>query len=484
MARENQGLQIALIVFVMLTIILGVTTFIFYRQYEEAAIKAEKAQQDSVTSTSKARTVQEENNKLKGLMGFAATMNWEEIQSQFTEDMQTYASTFPEETQFYHPILAQLAQAVADKNIELTDLMAEITNWKVKYKGREDAMAPQIVKHDEARLEAVADKATASANYTTQRERIEADQAAAADMAARVRKESGEKVTALEGNLDIVKVKLVKTQGLLDDKSKKLDEIRKETFAEPDGKISHVDQNGTVWINLGRADALSRQVTFAVYPMDTTNLTRGGKKASIEVTQILGAHLAEARILEDSVSDPIMPGDKIHTPIWSVGEKKRFALAGFIDIDGDEKSDQHIVRNLITMNGGVVDCETDPKTGETRGAMTVNTRYLVLGEAPNVKSGEGANSEAVRASVKAYSDMRSEAKRLGVQIITVGELLQNMGWKNQTPVIRYGRGSNPNDFKAKAPDGVPKVSTGTVSPLFEKRRPPSQRGKSTHRGAY
>ena len=30
MARENQGLQIALIIFVMLTIVLGVTTFIFF----------------------------------------------------------------------------------------------------------------------------------------------------------------------------------------------------------------------------------------------------------------------------------------------------------------------------------------------------------------------------------------------------------------------------------------------------------------------
>ena len=34
MARENQGLQIALIIFVMLTIVLGVTTFIFYHKYD------------------------------------------------------------------------------------------------------------------------------------------------------------------------------------------------------------------------------------------------------------------------------------------------------------------------------------------------------------------------------------------------------------------------------------------------------------------
>ncbi len=43
MARENQGLQIGLIIFVMLTIVLGVTTYLFFRQYEEATIKATNA---------------------------------------------------------------------------------------------------------------------------------------------------------------------------------------------------------------------------------------------------------------------------------------------------------------------------------------------------------------------------------------------------------------------------------------------------------
>ena len=36
MARENQGLQIALIVFVMLTIVLSITTFLFVRQAADA----------------------------------------------------------------------------------------------------------------------------------------------------------------------------------------------------------------------------------------------------------------------------------------------------------------------------------------------------------------------------------------------------------------------------------------------------------------
>jgi hypothetical protein len=140
-----------------------------------------------------------------------------------------------------------------------------------------------------------------------------------------------------------------------------------------------------------------------------------------------------------------------------------------MDIDGDGKSDQQTVQNLITMNGGVVDCYVDEK-GQQRGHMTVNTRYLVLGEAPDAKGQADV--------INAYSRMIGEAERLGIQKITVGELLQRMGWKNQTPVVRFGRGANPNDFRAKPPDGVPRVSGGNVSEVFRPRRPPGSRGSA------
>ena len=44
MARESQGLQIALIVLVMLTIIFGVTSFLFWKQYDNQCEKLDTAE--------------------------------------------------------------------------------------------------------------------------------------------------------------------------------------------------------------------------------------------------------------------------------------------------------------------------------------------------------------------------------------------------------------------------------------------------------
>ena len=49
----------------------------------------------------------------------------------------------------------------------------------------------------------------------------------------------------------------------------------------PNGKVTWGNQrNGTVWVNIGRVDALARQVTFGVYAADSTDVTATGSTAS------------------------------------------------------------------------------------------------------------------------------------------------------------------------------------------------------------
>ena len=68
-----------------------------------------------------------------------------------------------------------------------------------------------------------------------------------------------------------------------------------ESFEVADGRISYVNQNGTVWINLGTGDSLRRQVTFSVFDSDLHDASKSKKKGSIEVTRVLGDHMAEAQ---------------------------------------------------------------------------------------------------------------------------------------------------------------------------------------------
>ena len=112
-----------------------------------------------------------------------------------------------------------------------------------------------------------------------------------------------------------------------------------ESFEVADGRISYVNQNGTVWINLGTGDSLRRQVTFSVFDSDLHDASKSKKKGSIEVTRVLGDHMAEARITSDDPTNPILTGDKIYSQIWHRGKKLHFALTGLVDFDGDGKSD-------------------------------------------------------------------------------------------------------------------------------------------------
>ena len=172
------------------------------------------------------------------------------------------------------------------------------------------------------------------------------------------------------------------------------------------------------------------------------------------MTRITGDHMAEARIVEDKDSDPLMPGDKIFTPMWSSGEQRHFALAGFLDLNGEGKNDHAAVQRLITMSGGIVDCDGDK--GKCTGKMTVNTNYLICGDPPSEK--------VQKDDMNVYSRMCGEAKRLSIPIISLDKLKEQMGYKNETQVKHFGhvntggQGSTPPaTAHAQAADCAPRA---------------------------
>jgi hypothetical protein len=436
MARENQGLQIGLIIFVMLTVALGATTFWMYKQYDESNAKMKAANEQMQAKDTSLKTAESDLAELKRLIGAADTAKVagpEGLTSQYDQDMNTFCGpTYADKNKGYRKALEYLAGQLKNRNTEVADAKTEIESWKRKYEAREAAKEPQVKQF-------AAEAKKAQEDLVTERDKFKADVDSAAkekaDLAAQLqsaRKEGDDAVTKVQSKLQEagrIVGQLTKDMKGINEEIRK---SRRETFDVADGKVVWVNpKSQIVWINLGQADALTRQINFSVYEGRTTDMNKAAPKGKLEVTQILGDHLAECRILEDNITNPILRGDLINTLVWSPGEKRHFALAGFMDIDGDGKSEQALVRNLIAMNGGVVDAEIDEKTGKINGQITPGTRYLVQGDAPE---GKGLPAE----TLKSYSKLLTDASNMGVTPVKIKDLLAQMGWKNVTKASESG----------------------------------------------
>ena len=464
MARENQGLQIALIVFVMLTIILGVLTFIFFRKFEEADIKATTNLAERDKATRLALQNEADANTLKKLIGVAPTEKVDAIATTtFNDDMRKYGGSYPEEVRFYRPLLEKMANTIDEKNTELDLAKAKVAKLESDFAVREESKQPQIDDFKKAAEAASKDLTSERNKFQADRESLTKDQSKLKTDLEAARKEAAAWLAEIDKKLEAATAQGAKLQmvnkALTDEKQ----QLMSTKFEVPSGEIRWINQrSGTAWINLGRADGLQRQFTFGVYPADTTDIA-AGKKGSIEVTKILGDHLAEARVFDDKLLDPILPGDKIYTPVWIPGEKRHFALAGFNEADGEGRYNVQFIKDLIDLNGGVVDCYLDEK-GKRVGDMTVKTRFLVIGEPPSEKG----SSEVLNA----YTKMLKDAEQLGAQKIQLSDLLHRMGWKKPSPILHYGRGASSNEVTAASESEGPTKSTAVDT--FKPRNPPAR----------
>jgi hypothetical protein len=162
--------------------------------------------------------------------------------------------------------------------------------------------------------------------------------------------------------------------------------------------------------------------------------------------------MAEARITKDEPTNPVLTGDNIYSQVWHRGKKLHFALTGLIDIDGDGNSDLEQAKELISLNGGIVDAYLKDD-GKMEGDITANTRYLVLGDVPD--------SAMKAAMADGFQKMSKMASSLGVQTITLPQFIDQMGFKPQDRTVHLGTGAKARDFPARPESGeLPAVSAG------------------------
>jgi hypothetical protein len=473
-AREGQGIQIAVIVFAMLTILLAITTYIFFAQSQTASKDAEaKARQLAEEQTVNRKLLFREAAAKYALGLPEATLQDVEqakanaggddpiasqILSMFNEDAALVGDQLgPDQAKSYRSIVGALVQALARKNAALSDASEQIRRLQME---KDTVVAQEKARVEEAlatAAKAASDLQTEQANYAALRAKNEEDKGR---LSAQV-SEISEKLKAESDRLRQLEDKFVKDEKRYKDTIQSLQDRLRECeqekgtlslFESPDGRIKLVNQRQRqVWIDVGRADGLLRQTTFAVYDHNENGIASAKRKGRIEVVSV-GDRLSEARILEDDPANPIIPGDLIATPAWSPGQRIHFALALKMDINKDGIDDFDLVKNVILMNGGVIDAELRAN-GKRTGNMTVNTRYYIEGEKPD----EGASEELL----KQLAEFEAERVRLGVERKSVSELLTLMGWKAEERAVelsgahRGGVIGGPTPPAEKRPEAEP-----------------------------
>ena len=368
-ARESQGFQIALIVFVLMSVILSVTTFVFFRNYQGERLRAEQNQAAKADADSAKNRMQEQRDKYVAFSGLPAPSGDEKkatddaVKDAFdawTKDMNaaspllggTAEKPIPDDQKTYKKIVDGLQGVIRAKDAANQKLAADLREAKLLYDTK-------TADYEKQKKDLSDEKEKAVADYMGERKKIddqnlelnESKTVMAAEM-AKIEKTSEAQKTELQAQINKLDESLKKMQTQMQLKSADLDKLagKFDVNAKPNGKIVWVNQSQKLaYIDLGSDDHLRKRVSFSVYDPSTTDVsaikskqaaeassetgtnksgTEAKSKGTIEVINITGPHMAVCRIVENPNTTPILPDDLIFTPVWCRRRARAFRPAG------------------------------------------------------------------------------------------------------------------------------------------------------------
>lgn len=437
--RESQGMQIALILLVMFSLLMAITTVLFWNQSKKRLAELEATKQQNQTLTTTGAAAAEENRQLKKWLGAGEEASVESVKKDVEEQLLLLGKNYAEDKRNYRDLSAFLVKTIQDQHQRLSQSSTQEQQLETERDTAREQERTNVQTAEKNHQQASQDLASVREGLDKELQSLRKKFATFEEAAKREKAALTKESTSLAQQVSQLQTQLAALEKQNDRLGTQVNQFRTESFDRPDGRITFVNQAlRTVYIDLGRADALRPQATFSVYDVDANNLARVEKKGSIEVTRILSDHLAEGRILDDMTNDPIIAGDLIHSPIFENGVPVRYALAGILDVDGDGESDRQLLRNLIAVNGGVVDAEVDEQ-GERTGEISIETRYLVLGDEITEQS-----SGSLR---DAMTKILEEAETAGVTTISLGRFLNQIGYHPSTVSIGLGDSVRGSDFE-------------------------------------
>jgi len=424
--RENTAIQFALIIFVFVTIALSAATVHYFGKHEQQVVEKHGLETTIATLQQEKTELQQDRETLKHIIGaYTDDVSLDTISSNHETDVQEVMPGEEFDTSPYRALIGRLAQICREiGERETVGIKREAKQvQRIEHERKQHVAIVALHTADRDRLQQ--DLVTVRTSHQQERRRY----VALWDELATKLDEKGRQLAEWEIRHMEAQRNLQRQIALWKSRYAGLREqwetVQLDKFESPHGKLAAVrGREGIVIVDLGDADHLRRGLVFNVYDRDTTNVMTAPIKGEIEIARTLSEHEAEARILDEDLKDPLLPGDKIFTPIWQPGRKRHFALAGLLDVNGDGKSDSAKVRNLIIDAGGKIDATVD-ENGRRTGKITVETRYIIVGRRPPAVASLGGDPQAME-------NLLAEAKEFGVDQISVARFCNLVGYR---PVV-------------------------------------------------
>jgi hypothetical protein len=438
-ARQDQTLVIVNIVCILLFLLSAVFAYLGFKGKSDATQQLDSANKTLQDTQTQVRNLQSDNEDLRAKIGVDPALAREGLQTAFDEDMKKYLSGEQPFTS-YRLAFANLDdryRKAASEEAKAKEQVLDLTN---KLTSLEQVKEAQIAAIEAERKKAVDGLAAAMSQFNQDRADIDAKLQQLTQTLGTQSTAFEQRIAGLNAEAEQLRMQVARQQTTI---TQLMERLKPATggFEVADGNITNVSQGGNmVWINLGSADSLRPLVTFSVYDSDTNDTSKMDPKGTIEVTAVMADHQAEARITSDDPRNPILRGDKIYSPAWQRGRPLHFAFTGIVDVNDDGNSDLQLVRNLVTLNDGVVDAYLSDE-GNVEGAMSVSTRYLVLGDVPQgalrIKHSDG------------WGNMNKEAVSLGIETITLDQFLDQMGFRPDNRSVQLGKDATARDFPTR-----------------------------------
>jgi hypothetical protein len=459
-ARDDsviRGSLIACLIFLVLSLCLN---FFLWRHNDTVTAKAKNMEESLNNVKTEVARLDGQATRMKAMLGVGSFTQEEidqmkenvsddpdmkTIETQYAQDM-SYLGKDVEASQRNYPYLPQyLAKALRNQNQTLADSKAREETVRAEKEAKvADAEALKTAAIA-ARKKAESEKEKLDRDYKVARDSMNLEKEKVVDSRNKIEKEfNAYKLTARKENSKLSNEKEA-LKGTIKTQKTELNRLRSDQFETTQGEVRYVARGGNITtINLGSADELRPGVTFGVIDGDETRLRDAKVKATIQVTQIQGPHLAQARVVAfPEIKDPIIPGDKIFSPFWAPGRVVKIALAGNIDIDGDGRPDNEAVKGQIRAAGAIVAAELTASGATSSGKLDATIRFMVIGEESD--TGGAANDDTL-AAIAAMSKVKTKAKELGLTVIPAWKLQNYLKTLNDTVTTPLGSATRGEDF--------------------------------------